>query len=475
MTATLHKLNIYETGGFFADHKDTPRSETHFGSLVVCLPAFFTGGALAIDHLGEVKTVSWESDGSRGLYSWQPDYKQRLDNQTPRQCLRWAAFFGDANHRVDKVNSGARITLAYELHRDGTPDPFADALLLRAERVRGAFVDCLRDAAFLPGGGQLGFECVHLYEEKEMSAAETALAAVDASDASARRIKGLKNEDNVLAVAAAAAGLRVESRRVLSNDSDGDGEEWVLRKMPKKSDVSSFGRVRNCDGCRMRGVTDDEVDDYAEERFPSERVEWVSGRDGKRKPFAQVEYAAGGLSFGNEASTTTFYTRAVLLVDVPPRGAERTRVIKLGSSLTSERVHASKATMPPPKPTATKEKAAAAVTPAAKPSRGGAASASAAAGGGKKRQRAAVADSADGADDDEDDGADAMAQATSSKLKTKTKSLSVTLRRVKGSLGIAVAGDEITAVHVGGAGAQAGLQVWPSPPSSPLHSPSLQN
>ena len=33
ITAKLHKINIYEKGGFFADHKDTPRSETHFGTL----------------------------------------------------------------------------------------------------------------------------------------------------------------------------------------------------------------------------------------------------------------------------------------------------------------------------------------------------------------------------------------------------------------------------------------------------------
>eukprot|EP00966_Prymnesium_polylepis_P143719 3317764-Prymnesium_polylepis.1 len=38
VTAKLHKVNVYEKGGHFADHRDTPRSETHFGSLVVLLP-----------------------------------------------------------------------------------------------------------------------------------------------------------------------------------------------------------------------------------------------------------------------------------------------------------------------------------------------------------------------------------------------------------------------------------------------------
>ena len=76
-------------------------------------------------------------------------------------------------------------------------------------------------------------------------------------------------------------------------------------------------------------------------------MQWVSKREGKRKPFCEVEYAPGGLSFGNEASSTTFYTRAVLLVTVPDASG---RDEAAEAALTSERVHASKATMPPPRP-----------------------------------------------------------------------------------------------------------------------------
>lgn len=51
--AELYKLNTYEPGGKFKPHIDTPRSETQFGSLVICLPYKHDGGALAIrkfDH-----------------------------------------------------------------------------------------------------------------------------------------------------------------------------------------------------------------------------------------------------------------------------------------------------------------------------------------------------------------------------------------------------------------------------------------
>ena len=47
----LYKLNLYTgPGGHFKSHIDTPRSEDVFGSLVVCLPTQFTGGALVTRH-----------------------------------------------------------------------------------------------------------------------------------------------------------------------------------------------------------------------------------------------------------------------------------------------------------------------------------------------------------------------------------------------------------------------------------------
>ena len=83
---------------------------------------------------------------------------------------------GDTKHHVGTVSDGVRVTLAYELYRDGKPDPFADALLQRAEAVRQAFAAVVADEACLPEGGTLGFEAAHLYEEKELSATDKAPA-----------------------------------------------------------------------------------------------------------------------------------------------------------------------------------------------------------------------------------------------------------------------------------------------------------
>lgn len=54
--AELYKLNVYSTGGHFKSHVDTPRSDDMFGSLVVCLPSDFTGGALITRHQGRQVT-----------------------------------------------------------------------------------------------------------------------------------------------------------------------------------------------------------------------------------------------------------------------------------------------------------------------------------------------------------------------------------------------------------------------------------
>jgi len=58
--AKLHKLCIYEKGGFFSEHADTQRSEKHIGTLVVCLPVPHTGGALIVSDDGNKEIFSFE-------------------------------------------------------------------------------------------------------------------------------------------------------------------------------------------------------------------------------------------------------------------------------------------------------------------------------------------------------------------------------------------------------------------------------
>lgn len=78
----------------FKPHRDTPRSDLHFGSLVVCLPSAHEGGQLIVRHQGHSTTFDWSSDSSN---------------------LQWAAFYGDCEHEVSQVTSGHRVTLTYNL------------------------------------------------------------------------------------------------------------------------------------------------------------------------------------------------------------------------------------------------------------------------------------------------------------------------------------------------------------------------
>ena len=59
--AELYKLNIYNSGGFFKAHVDTPKSEQMFGSFVVCLPTQFSGGELVLRHHGCTVKFDWYS------------------------------------------------------------------------------------------------------------------------------------------------------------------------------------------------------------------------------------------------------------------------------------------------------------------------------------------------------------------------------------------------------------------------------
>lgn len=81
-----YKLNMYEKGGFFKPHKDTPRYSNMVGTMVVVLKSS-EGGDLIIRHGGE----SFFETGSA------------------------TAFFCDREHEVTPVKSGTRVTLTFNI------------------------------------------------------------------------------------------------------------------------------------------------------------------------------------------------------------------------------------------------------------------------------------------------------------------------------------------------------------------------
>ena len=88
ISAELYAVNVYSQGGHFAPHKDTPRGDDMFGTLVVCLPSQFSSGKLVVSHRGIVQKFDW----GRAIE------KQKTPNQ-----LHWAAFFGDVDHQIERI------------------------------------------------------------------------------------------------------------------------------------------------------------------------------------------------------------------------------------------------------------------------------------------------------------------------------------------------------------------------------------
>lgn len=92
----LYKLLVYETGSFFAPHRDTEKTPGMFATLVVCLPSRHEGGTLVVTHDGQTREIDFGGDNS--------EFR-----------LQFAAFYADCRHEIRPVSSGYRICLVYNL------------------------------------------------------------------------------------------------------------------------------------------------------------------------------------------------------------------------------------------------------------------------------------------------------------------------------------------------------------------------
>jgi hypothetical protein len=92
------KINVYEPGGFFAEHVDTPTDPLHMvGTVLVCLPCPHTGGSLVVKHNAAEEHFDFsEKSGLPGV-------------------VQWAAFFSDCLHEVQPVLSDRRVTITYSI------------------------------------------------------------------------------------------------------------------------------------------------------------------------------------------------------------------------------------------------------------------------------------------------------------------------------------------------------------------------
>lgn len=103
VSAQPHKLLLYEEGSFFKRHKDSEKEQGMVGTLVVCLPSRHTGGEVRLSFGGR------ECELATGPAS-------AFD-------LTALAWFSDVTHEVEKVTSGYRLALTYNLIQNGSAKP----------------------------------------------------------------------------------------------------------------------------------------------------------------------------------------------------------------------------------------------------------------------------------------------------------------------------------------------------------------
>ncbi|TWU50590.1 hypothetical protein Poly51_38820 [Rubripirellula tenax] len=119
LKAELYKLLIYPTGGRFRKHRDSEKRKGMVGSLIVVLPSKFKRGSLLV----------WEKDRPRRF-----DFGQARLEQT----AEYVAFYADCEHEVERVESGVRVCLAFNLivkpsgKRKRKPSDAADPVVVDA-------------------------------------------------------------------------------------------------------------------------------------------------------------------------------------------------------------------------------------------------------------------------------------------------------------------------------------------------------
>ena len=119
-----------------------------FGSLVLCLPTQFTGGSLVLRHHKKEVVFDW---------SFTPNH--------PAKTIKWAAFFSNIEHEILPVTSGHRVTLTYNLYREGSEMlvPGQSISCPEFATFKQQVLRALSDHHFMREGGILGFCCQHSY------------------------------------------------------------------------------------------------------------------------------------------------------------------------------------------------------------------------------------------------------------------------------------------------------------------------
>ncbi|KAF2171374.1 hypothetical protein M409DRAFT_18490 [Zasmidium cellare ATCC 36951] len=339
--AELYKLNVYSApSGKFKAHVDTPRSETQIGSLVVSLPVDHEGGQLAVRNADKELVFDWSSSVNKA------------DGKKAGASIKWAAFYSDCEHEVYEVTSGHRITLTYNLfvtrkcsvlkvfitlddsinqgglgHLAGSPSALEPKHL--------PLYDTLKTALASPGFLRHGKYPIpsQLTSIILTSTTPGRVLAIWLNHSYAHTNKhlnflpsSLKGADMSLYETAHALGLWCKLGPIITTD-------WGYDDESSHRLASKFLGFNECNN--GSGNLDPEGGEGFGYALPEGMVTWINpfpkktqGRAGgdveagaKQSKEAQMAY----MTYGNEPGIDIWYSRAVMLIRVPPfrlRGSE---------------------------------------------------------------------------------------------------------------------------------------------------------
>ena len=278
----LYKLNIYAAPcGHFKAHVDTPRSEQMFGSLVVCLPTCFSGGALVTRHHQQEVKFDWSSS-----------------SESPMQKLCWAAFFSDVEHEVLPVTAGYRITLTYNLYGHQSPvSTLYPTLDITTSPLYRELCSALSNPIFMRDGGVLGFSCHHVYVFDQLNT-DTPL---------------LKGVDRIVYLVAKSLGLNVMVKPIWSNryvlgHRFQSGPKYLLSTFPGFKLINT-ARDDDTECDLVRRLTNQPT-------YSDKKITWC-------QKLTHWQPAGAAATYGNEPTAQAFYQAAAILVGIPKWSRKR--------------------------------------------------------------------------------------------------------------------------------------------------------
>ncbi|KAG9308471.1 hypothetical protein JVU11DRAFT_11813 [Chiua virens] len=303
MDMELYKLNVYGKEDFFKAHKDTPRDQDMFGSLVVVFPTPHEGGQLVLRQ----DEKEWTIDSADNF----------ANAKVPSAC--YVAFYSDIEHEVLPVSSGHRVTLTYNLYRAPTLPAISPFLTPQLLTLKRALVDLVNDKSTLPNGGYLGFGLVHEYVHTGQNILNLLLDQ-------------LKGCDRALADVCDALGLNYTLRLFYRHVITSPYVSLVTTKelelgddVTFDDDVSDVERLEQAVTSKEAEVVD-LIGDIKEFEYDDEETPQLPSRF-RRDPTqvlevtqmkSSLDFKTMFATYGNEVALEHFYGTACMLVAVEP-------------------------------------------------------------------------------------------------------------------------------------------------------------